>query len=79
MKNRYLKPLLRTLLLFAVVHFVILLFMLIATFNIEYINIFRVLGLNELLPGIEKGETSFLVSSFIAFTIYLIFFLRKNK
>ena len=67
------------LLFIAVPHFFILTFMVITTGNIEYLNIFNVVGISYFFPNIGKGIISNTLSFIIASGIYLFFYFKKPK
>lgn len=68
----------KTLLLLACIHFAILIFLTIATNSLSFINLFSVLDINVLYPGIEVGKNSFVISSIVFTAIFLVFYLKKR-
>lgn len=77
-KNRYIEATKGTLLLLAVIHFVILIYLTFTTQNTTYLNVFSVLDLQIFFPGIEMG----VLSAFISFLLILMVFLyycKKSK
>lgn len=76
---KFLRPFLMMLLCIAVPHFLILFFLAIATQNIEFLNVFSVLGLSYFFPDIAKGQFSQILSFAIATSIYLFFYIKKPK
>lgn len=66
-------------LFFAVTHVFVLVFLIILTGNISYLNVFYILGLTELFPDIDKGLVSNMFSALIIFSVYMFFFLRVKR
>ncbi len=77
MKNKFLNSFLKTVVFFGVIHLTVMFFLAITTSNYEYINVARIIELNEIIPGIEKGMKSFVISSFFVLAIFLLFFRKK--
>jgi len=73
------KPFLIVLLFIAVPHFFILVVIVITTGNVEYLNIFNVIGLSYFFPDIGKGIISNALSFIISLSIYLFFYFKKFK
>lgn len=76
---KFIRPFGIMLLFVAIPHFFILLFMAIATRNIEFLNIFNVLGLSYFFPNIGKGLLSNTLSFAIVAAIYFFFYFRKRR
>ena len=70
--NKFLRPLAYTMLFFAATHIAVLIFLVVTRFDFHYINVFYILGLNELMPNNDKGTASFLVSTAIILIVYSV-------
>lgn len=77
--KRYIQAFLSMALFFAVTHVFVLVFLIILTGNISYLNVFYILGLTELFPDIDKGLVSNMFSALIIFSVYMFFFLRVKR
>lgn len=78
-EKRFFKALFRTILFFAITHIALLIFLTVTQLDLHYINVFYILGLNEIFPNIDKGTGSFLVSIIVILVIYSIFYLRSKR
>jgi hypothetical protein len=79
--NRYLDALAKTMLCFASIH---LLFLGVeaAQGNIDLLNVFNILDLDAVAPGLGHGTTNFILSYCVAFAIYgfaYLFLARPNE
>jgi len=79
MKNKYLNPLKKFVIFFAVLHLGIAAFLTILTGNISYFNAFFIISLNELIPNVNEGLLSALLSFIFALSVYLFFYFRQKK
>lgn len=77
--NKFLKPLAYTMLFFAAAHVIVATFLAITRLDLHYINIFYISGLNELIPNIDNGTVSFLISTAIILVIYAVFKAKKKQ
>lgn len=71
------KAVIRTILVFATLHILILIYLAITTSNLTFLNIFSILDLNEFYPGVEKGSGSMIVSTVVIGVIFLINYKRR--
>ncbi len=77
--KKYIQAFLSMALFFAVTHVFVLVFLVILTGNLSYLNIFYIWGLTELFPDIDKGLISNIISVLIIFSVYIFFFLRRKN
>ncbi len=76
---KYLRPLLSTFLFFAVLHVIVLVFMILLTGDISYLNVFHIVGLTYFFPDIDKGNFSQILSTLIIIIVYLFFYFKRPK
>lgn len=76
--NYFLKSLLQTFTVFAVIHVIFLSVLVIFTGNLEFLNVFYIVGLHYFIPGIDKGMLSQAISALIIIAVFFFFF-NKNK
>lgn len=76
---KLLKALFKMFAFFAAIHVTILLFLVLITGKIEFLNVFTIIGLNHFFPGIDKGSLSQILSVIIITTVYLFFYFKKFK
>ena len=79
MKNKRLKSaLIKSILVFATLHIVILIYLAVTTGNLTYINVFSILDLQVFFPGIEQGVASSAISALIVATIFMWFYSKGD-
>lgn len=78
MLDKLKRAVLRTILFFAFIHILILVYLAFTTNNFTFINIFSILDLQEFYPGIEIGTKSALISVIIVSAIFIINYKRKK-
>lgn len=79
MNKKLLNALKKTILLFATLHIIILIYLTLITGNLTFINVFSILDLQEFYPGIENGTISMAVSGLIATSILIFFYYRSKR
>lgn len=79
MGNKFVKPLIKFVVFFAVLHLSMIIILTILTGNISYMNAFFIVSLNEIFPNINKGPVSFFVSILFSVVVYLFFYFRQKK
>lgn len=79
MQKKLLNTAKKTVLLFASLHIIILIYLALATNNPTFINIFSILDLQEFYPGIEKGTASMIISGLIVASIFVFFYYKDKK
>lgn len=79
-KNNIIFSLLTFVLLTALTHICVLIFLAIKNANVKYLNYFQILGLNELWPNIASNWISDLISTIImaAIITIIIILTREN-
>jgi hypothetical protein len=76
-KNRYLDAALKTLLVLAVIHFILLITYSVTTVSFSELNLFNIIELYLFLPNISKGLVSGIASAIIVVGMYLFFYFKK--
>ena len=76
--NRYVEAFIKTMAIYGMVH-VVIITILAFRGNMEMLNFFNVLDLQEFVPGLDKGIQSFIISHCISFGIYCFVFLHWTK
>lgn len=76
---KFTKPLIFFLAFFAAVHVILLLILTLLTGNIEFLNVFYIVGLNYFIPDISKGILSQIASFLIIITVFVFFYTRTKK
>lgn len=69
-ENRYIDALAKTILFFAGVHLVILMFHALSSFTFDPLNVFAILDLELFVPGISTGSLSFALSIILLSLVY---------
>ena len=77
--KKFVSGFLKFVLLTALIHIGILIFSAIKNGNIEFLNYFQILGLNEFWPKISTGWKSTLISILIMAGLITIFLIRNRK
>jgi hypothetical protein len=78
-EKRFFKALFYSMIFFAATHIIVATFLTVTRLDLHYINVFYILGLNEIFPNIDKGIGSFLVSTTIILIVYAAFYLKQNN
>lgn len=76
---KFTKPLIFFLAFFASIHVIILLILTLFTGEIEFLNVFYILGLNYFIPDISKGILSQIASFLIIIIVFVFFYTRTKK
>jgi hypothetical protein len=79
-KNKWLDALMKTMLLYASVHMTLLILFSFVHMDFSYLNMFKVLDLQNIFPNILTMKYSFLLSQIMTISIFIgIFFLSQKK
>jgi len=79
-KNQYLDSVIKTILVLAAIHAMVLVFLMLKTGNYEVLNIFNIVGLNFLIPELGNGIQNFVVSFILLVCLYWgVFFIHRKK
>jgi len=79
MKEKYLNPLIKFVVFFAVLHLSVVAVLTIFTGSFAYFNAFFIISLNELIPNVNEGLLSALLSFIFALSVYLFFYLKNQN
>lgn len=70
--NRYLDALAKTMLVFGVMHITVLTYAAVRG-RLDALNAFYIVSLDLIIPGVEKGLASFLLSYVMVLAVYVVF------
>lgn len=78
-ERRFFRAFFKTVLFFAIFHFILLIVLTVVTQRIEYLNIFEIVGLSHFFPGIQTGIISFIISTGIVAATYFLYYHRAKR
>ena len=78
-KKRFLSAIGKTMVFFAICHLTLLVVLFAISLKLSYLNAFSIIGLQNFIPGIEKGGLSFAISTTISIFIFLVFYVSSKS
>jgi len=76
--NRFIDAAAKTLLCFGIMHLIILVFIA-GQANVNVLNAFTILNLDQFVPALGKGAVSFIASYGLVLAVYALVFLRLTR
>lgn len=78
-EKRLFRALFKTMLFFAFFHVILLIVLSVVNANLNYLNVFSIVGLQHFFPGIDQGIVSFIVSLAVIGGVYFFFYRRHRS